>query len=81
MISRLRLGHCLVNTRLHQFGRRQSGNCANCPELEDLNQFIHCPFNNLLNNIGGNLHEILADYSLSTQLAKNILLLNRIILT
>ena len=54
-ISRLRLGHCLVNTSLHQFGPRQTGDWANYPELEDLNYFIYCQFNNLLNNIGGNL--------------------------
>jgi ribonuclease HI len=43
-ITRLRLGHCLLNDTLHQINRRANDNCDTCPEEETVQHYLmHCP--------------------------------------
>jgi len=72
-ITRLRIGHCLLNTRLHKYNRMTSGNCTQCSVPEDVNHYLTCPHKNLLDGIGEtDPIKILSDPTLSTRLGKNI---------
>ena len=74
IITRLRLGHCLTNERLHDYNCSTSADCPNCGIKEDLTHLITCPHARYLQGCEtSNLIELLKDAKQSSQLAKNII--------
>ena len=74
IVTRLRLGHCLNNERLHTYNCTISADCPNCNVTEDVTHLITCPYATYLQGCQAvNPIELLKDAKQSGQLAKNII--------
>lgn len=74
IVSRLRIGHILVNANLHRFNPAVSNKCTHCDAIEDFNHYITCAMSGIQLRINEpDVLLLLKNTDLTSQLIDNII--------